>query len=384
MLLADLVVFSDNPLQRGHSRNTGATIQTVAHSIFGETIRNMPFRFWRRFRLAPGVTLNLSKSSASLSFGPRGARYTISPRGNRITAGIAGTGLFYTVHAPRRASAASAPKAARRQGLSLGFFQRLFTPANERGLVDGLKALSAADETGALTAFERVTDLADAAWMAGMLRLKREEFRCARRHLEAALGRLDRLGRLLEKYGIAAQVTFPVTPEVDAHAGPCERGIRLALVEIAQMIGDQALAMRHVERLLEIDSHDPVVVLSFAELALEAPGDRNRLERVVALTAATTPETPIDTALLLYRGRALARLGLTTAAIDTFTVALRRRKDRADTLLHQLRYERAVLHQKQGRHAQARREFERIYAADPGFADVRARLGLDGKGTDIR
>ena len=60
----------------------------------------MSFRFWRRVRLAPGVTLNLSKSTASLSFGPPGAKYTISPRGNRATAGIPGTGLFYTVKAP--------------------------------------------------------------------------------------------------------------------------------------------------------------------------------------------------------------------------------------------------------------------------------------------
>ncbi|MCC5957236.1 MAG: DUF4236 domain-containing protein, partial [Natronohydrobacter sp.] len=62
----------------------------------------MSFRFWRRVRLAPGVTLNLSKSTASLSFGPRGAKYTISPRGNRATAGLPGTGLFYTVHDRKR------------------------------------------------------------------------------------------------------------------------------------------------------------------------------------------------------------------------------------------------------------------------------------------
>ena len=51
---------------------------------------DMPFRFWRRIRLAPGVTLNLSKSTASLSLGPRGAKYTISPRGSRATAGLPG------------------------------------------------------------------------------------------------------------------------------------------------------------------------------------------------------------------------------------------------------------------------------------------------------
>ncbi|WP_439525244.1 DUF4236 domain-containing protein [Marivita sp.] len=54
----------------------------------------MAFRFWRRVRLAPGVTLNLSKSTPSRSLGPREAKYTISPRGNRATAGLPGTGLF--------------------------------------------------------------------------------------------------------------------------------------------------------------------------------------------------------------------------------------------------------------------------------------------------
>lgn len=64
------------------------------------------------------------------------------------------------------------------------------------------------------------------------------------------------------------------------------------------------------------------------------------------------------------------------AAIDVFTIALRRRKDRAETLLRQLRYERAVLYDRVGRKAQARRELERVYAEDPDFKDVRNRLGL--------
>lgn len=336
----------------------------------------MSFRFWRRIRIAPGVTLNLSKSTASVSFGPRGAKYTVSPRGNRVTAGLPGTGLFYTVHEPRRPSSTNAPRVAQRDRLNLGFFQRLFTPADERALVDGLKALNASDEGAALTEFEKAASVPDAAWMAGMLRLRREEFKPARRNLEAALGGLNRLGSLLEKYGIAAQVTFPVTPEVDAHARPRERGTRLALVEIAQLNGDRDEAMRHVERLLAIEPGDPVVLLSFAELTLEGDADRAQLERVVALTAGIANETPVETALLLYRGRALARLGLADAAIDVFTVALRRRKDRADTLLRQLRYERAVLYDQVGRKAQARRELERVYAEDPGFEDVRERLGL--------
>lgn len=53
-------------------------------------------RLWRRIRVLPGVTLNLSKSGLSMSVGPRGAKMTIGPRGRRITVGLPGTGLSYT------------------------------------------------------------------------------------------------------------------------------------------------------------------------------------------------------------------------------------------------------------------------------------------------
>ena len=64
------------------------------------------------------------------------------------------------------------------------------------------------------------------------------------------------------------------------------------------------------------------------------------------------------------------------AAIDVFTLANRRRKDRPEGLMHQIRYDRAVLYDQLGRKAQARREFERLYAEDTDFEDVHARLAL--------
>jgi len=134
--------------------------------------------------------------------------------------------------------------------------------------------------------------------------------------------------------------------------------------------------MGHIERLMELDATDPVVLLSFAELALDTPDDRALMDRVVRATVHVENETPVDTAILLYRGRALAALGMPDAAIDVFTLANRRRKDRPEGLLHQIRYDRAVLYEQVGRAAQARREFERLYAEDHELEDVRARLNL--------
>ena len=337
----------------------------------------MAFRFWRRVRLAPGVTLNLSKSNASLSFGPRGAKYTISPRGNRATAGLPGTGLFYTVHDRNRAGrggAAPAPSVPQRDRLKLGFFQRLMTPAEEKRFIDGIRALNEGDQDAALAGLEEACDLPDAAWMAGMIRLRREELDHAKAHFEHALAGLVDLGALFRKYEIAAQASLPITSDIFAHVFPRERGTRLALVEIAQLQGRHADAMTHILRLMDIDPTDPVVLLSFAELALDTPEDRVLMDRVVRATAHVENETPVDTAILLYRGKALAALSIPDAAIDVYTLANRRRKDRPESLMHQIRYDRAVLYEQVGRRAQARREFERLYAADPSFDDVRARL----------
>ena len=76
------------------------------------------FRFFRRVHVAPGMTVNLSKSGPSLSLGVRGAHVTLSNSGVRKTVGLPGSGCFYTskqgwhsgAHtAPQFTSAARAP-----------------------------------------------------------------------------------------------------------------------------------------------------------------------------------------------------------------------------------------------------------------------------------
>jgi uncharacterized protein DUF4236 len=54
----------------------------------------MRLRYFRRFRLAPGLTFNLSKRGASVSVSVCGAHLTVGTRGTRETVGLPGTGLF--------------------------------------------------------------------------------------------------------------------------------------------------------------------------------------------------------------------------------------------------------------------------------------------------
>ena len=52
-------------------------------------------RFQKRLRILPGLRINLSKSGASASMGPRGADVNIGRNGVTTNAGIPGTGLSY-------------------------------------------------------------------------------------------------------------------------------------------------------------------------------------------------------------------------------------------------------------------------------------------------
>lgn len=55
----------------------------------------MGWRFQRRKRLLPGVSLNLGKRGASFSAGPRGAKVNVGRRGAQATVSLLGTGLAY-------------------------------------------------------------------------------------------------------------------------------------------------------------------------------------------------------------------------------------------------------------------------------------------------
>ena len=330
--------------------------------------------------------MNLSKEGGSLSFGPRGAKFTVGSRGKRATVGIPGTGLFYTTTLPsgrssgRRSASYSAPAVPTvrpEDQLTLGFFKRLITPDDEEALVDGCRELVLGNENKALEHLENAAHLADGAYLAGFLALKQQRLIEAATYLATAAEKHSRLGRYFSKYGISATMSLPITDEVSAHVGPDLRGVLLGLVEVYQRQERWEDAIACLERLKRLEPDDVVVKLSLAELLLDArPGDKGVCKRIVRMAEGIENETPVHTALLLYKARALRGLGLLIAARDTLTGALRRKKDRSGELIRALRYERAMVYEELGQRKRARTELEKLYAEDPDYEDVAARLGL--------
>ncbi|MBT9259749.1 MAG: DUF4236 domain-containing protein [Clostridiales bacterium] len=339
----------------------------------------MAFRFWRRVKIAPGVTVNFSKSGASLSVGPRGAKITFGPRGTRITAGIPGTGLYHTTLLPQgkktSASLSSVPSPAA-SALTLGFFQRLLTPPAEIAFVEGCRELILGHEENALEKLQKALSLPDGALTAGLVALRLERSKEALPYLERALQLKEGLGKTFAKYGIHLQftLTFPYGITLPVPADP--KGLLLALAQVYEDLGEVDHALTLLEGLLDTHPEDELPKLAVTRLLMDRKPGEDTYRRVLQLTASLKNETAAHTLLLLYRARALKGLKLLEAAKDTLTQALRRKKDRPSELMKALQYERALLYEDLGEHPRARKELEKLYAEDPTFSDVAARLGL--------
>lgn len=55
----------------------------------------MGFRFSKRIKILPGISLNLSGSGISTTIGPKGAKVNIGKRGVTASSSLPGTGLSW-------------------------------------------------------------------------------------------------------------------------------------------------------------------------------------------------------------------------------------------------------------------------------------------------
>jgi len=231
-------------------------------------------------------------------------------------------------------------------------------------------------EQAALRYFAQAGGLADGAFLAGILALKQDRAPDAERWLQTARSKHHRLGHYFTKYGVQATVTLAITEDVMAVLRPDLRGVLLALAEARQHQGRWKDAVRDLKQLYRLDAGDVVVRLSLAELAVEEAGDKRSCQSAVQMAEAVKNESDIHAALLLYKAKALRKLGLLTAARDTLTSTMRKKKGRSPELLRALRYERMLVYEALGHQGRMRKELERLYAEDTDYEDVAERLSL--------
>lgn len=161
-----------------------------------------------------------------------------------------------------------------------------------------------------------------------------------------------------------------ITDYIEARVPVSLSGATLILAEAYQQSGRLEEAIGLVQQLHEANPGDPAIRLSLADLLFD---DRD-YEAIVELASATRNEDDLTLALVYMRAAALAALGHHTAAFDAFKEALAKNAHRDPVLLATVRYDRAKAYELAGQRARAKADYERLYAADPNYRDVRDRL----------
>ena len=206
----------------------------------------MSFRFWRRKKVAPGVTLNLSKSGMSVSLGPPGAKVTLGSRGTQVTFGLPGTGMFWSKRLPPITELLQRPEVPE-------------LPESDWSLALAHLHRGAIDEAQAqLTSVEH----ADADWLKGVIALGRDEDEDAEAHLRSAWNKRGGLGLAPEASELAIEV--PIAHEVSFALKADALGTAIALAEAIQGQGRPGDAL---SVLTQVNSEDPTLALARADLA---------------------------------------------------------------------------------------------------------------------
>jgi tetratricopeptide (TPR) repeat protein len=342
----------------------------------------MGFRLYKSVKLGKGVRLNLSKTGVGISAGVPGARYSVHSSGRTTrTLGAPGTGVYYrkdTYSKGGRSSAtrqASAPVAAAPVYPKAG----LLAPKAEKIFVQGVTAYMQGRYAEGLAAFQDV-DARDQSgehvgeeYFAGMCLVGLERNAEAIPYLETVLASDYPIpDQLMGRYGVGGAMQIKVTQAVSVTVPMSNLATALILAEVYQLTDQRQKAIELLESLGAEAPGEPVFALSLAELYFE--GDQ--WDDVLRVTeGVTTNEDDVTLNILAFRAYALNEKGLIDAALAVTKEALRTKK-RNPAVLRFARYIRGRAYENSGKAAMARKEFEKVYAEDAGFADVAERLGV--------
>ena len=351
----------------------------------------MPIRFRKSVKLGGGVRLNVGKTGGSISVGGRGGRYTVHSSGRRTASvGIPGTGLGYVSSSGGGRGRRSASSGGSRglpvpqtlTGLSAASAlpkPGLFAGAAEKAYHKAVLLYFAGNKAGAAAAFESVLAVdptITSAHLFASISMGPDDSDAAQiAHLEAAVASEgpfpDKfMAKYLPDHMVSMELSAKITDSISTMIPVNPVGATLILAEAYQASDRIDEATGLVAQLHEVDPADRAVRLSLADL-LFADAD---YDGVVETTKGMTNTDDLGVALLHLRGAALYALGHQTAALDTFRDALAKTANRDPGLLMDVRYDRAFAFEAAGQKAKARADFERLYAADPSYRDVRDRL----------
>ena len=175
---------------------------------------------------------------------------------------------------------------------------------------------------------------------------------------------------MMTKYHIGGYAEVSITPTFIAHLPNSNLTAALLLAELYQDDGQPDKAIDLLESLGSIKA-DPIFALSLADLYAQL----GKADDVLRVADGFTQNVDDPTCqLLMFKAGALHEKGLNDAALEVLRETLKSKKRTAE-ILRQCRYVRGVVYEAVGKKASARKEWEKVYAEDPNYADIASRLG---------
>jgi tetratricopeptide (TPR) repeat protein len=348
------------------------------------------FRFRREIDVFPWLKFNLSKSGITATIGPENLHITVGSKGTWVYADIPGSNTYFRrklgpMMDDLRGDDDDSDKKSKdteddeeESLIEYGFFDRLTARPSERAFVDTLKALNEQDLKEAYKHAIDATSQADGAFLAGFLAIQHQDWQPAVEYLKKALKDHEHLGELFAEFDVTIDVYLSISHNYLVGIRPTPQDCLLALAVAYDRMQNNKMAIKCLQEVRErYDAQSLIIRLLLAELLDETFADHPAVQHeIVTLAEGIQNDSPLHAALMYYRGRALRRLDVIAGARDTFTNALRKKKDYPADLLVALQYERALIYEKEGKKKHAHKEFEKIYAMAPELEDVANRLGL--------
>jgi tetratricopeptide (TPR) repeat protein len=350
----------------------------------------MGFRLYKSVKLGKGVRLNLSKTGVGVSAGVRGARYSVHSSGRTTrTVGVPGTGVYYRsdTYSKGGRSAATGRTGAPVEAPPVYPKAGVLAPREEKRFVQGVTAYMQGWYAEGLDAFQDVgrRDTRGAhvgeEFFAGMCLVGLERPDDAIPYFETVLASDYAIpDPLMTKYHIGGAMQVNVTAAVSVMLPMSNLATALILAEAYQQTGERRKAIELLESLgATAKPGETVFALSLADLYF----DEDQWDDVVRVTEGVmSNEDDSSLNILAFRAYALNEKGITDAALAVTKECLRSKK-RSPSLLHFARYIRGRAYENAGKASMARKEFEKVFAEDAGFADIAQRLGMESSSASV-
>lgn len=344
----------------------------------------MGFRLFRRIKIAPGITFNLSKTGGSFSFGVRGARVTLGRTGIRKTVGIPGTGLYYTTHESWQATNQKHSSPPPQKDLVphedkpyIPWYRYVFLSNEMKLFWKAIQAFYSDRPNYARALLQRIHFFPDARFLLAITWINEREYTNALTIIEDILNHGFSVGKQFD------QLKFQPTIKMEIEAGwgmelPCsDIGLKIAGAMCQKQLHRETEAFEllysdsSIQEMLEVQ-------LLMADIYISAndhspSGNRTALEEVIRIVRTVENKNDLLSPVCRYYcAKAMRRLGYFDQTEKTLIQLLV--SSQLDDLY--IKYELARTYEDAGKTQKAQKIFQEIFAKSPEFLDIRDHLVL--------